>query len=108
MQTWKNQVQDCRNPKNNNGPTSFRSSYHHSTAPLQHAAVAGHPKVMSYSAVAKGMLGNTKAAFATNPQTGAAIKINVGGQLAQFQILIYLNLHFTWLLLSVIWKTQNI
>ena len=64
---WKNQVQDHRNPKNNNGPKSFRSSYHHSTAPLQHAAVAGHPKKMSYSAVAQGMSGNAKAAFANKP-----------------------------------------
>ena len=53
---WKKQVLDRRNPKKHDGP-----------APLHHAAVVGHPKAMSYSAVAKGMAGNAKAAFANKP-----------------------------------------
>ena len=64
---WKKQVLDRRNPINYNGPTSFRNNYHHSPAPLHHAAVVGHPKAMSYCEVANGMAGNAKAAFANKP-----------------------------------------
>ena len=76
--TWKNQGQDSKNPKNDNGQTSFRGSNHHSTAPLHHPAIAGHPKKRTYSAVAKGSLGKEKAAFANKP-------LNRGGKQNQSQ-----------------------
>ena len=74
----KKQVLDRRNPKNYNGPTSLRSSYHRSPAPLHRAANVGHPKAMSHSTVAKGMAGNAKAAFANKP-------LNRGGSQNQNQ-----------------------
>ena len=70
--------QDSKNPRNSNGKTSFRGSNHFSTAPLHHAAIAGHPKKRSYSAVAKGSLGKEKAAFANKP-------LNRGGKQNQNQ-----------------------
>ena len=75
---WKNQGQDRRNPRNDNGPTNFRGSNHHSTAPLQHPAIAGHPKKRSYSEVTKGSSGKEKAAFANKP-------LNRGGKQDQNQ-----------------------
>ena len=75
---WKKQGQDSKNPRNSNGKTSFRGSNHLSTAPLHHAAIAGHSKKRSYSAVAMGSLGKEKAAFANKP-------LNRGGKQNQNQ-----------------------